>query len=102
MQKNKMEISILGCEYKGVSLWHQDEGFQHLLHEMVDKLGCLQCSYQNHILVCSKTGMAVFDSDGKLIELYNLRKDPLVNVVGTNYGNDLEFEMVLLFSKINE
>lgn len=101
MQKNKMDISVLGCDYKGMSLWFQDEVINRLLDEMVDKLGCLQCSYQNHILVCSKTGKAVFDLDGKMIELYDLRGNPLVNVMVSDHSKELEFEMVLLFSKIN-
>lgn len=102
MRKSKMNITILGGERKDKLPWYQDEVLNRMLGELGDYVGPLQCSFQNHTLVRSKTCEAIFDMDGRMIELYDITKGGEEKPENEELYKKMEFELVLLFSKINE
>lgn len=81
--------------------WYDDGRMMDKLRSLAEEGAGLQCRYEDHIVILTKDGRAVFDSSGNLLELYDLKADPKENMAGSRERTDLEFEMILLLSKFN-
>lgn len=81
--------------------WYDEEEVKEMLSSLLKEGTCLQCRYEDHIMILTDRARAVFDSSGNLLELYDLMKDPKENVAGSKEGTELEFEMIVLLSKFN-
>ena len=99
-----MEILLTGDserQQRWQGEWYDEEEIKDMLSSMLKEGTCLQCRYEDHIMILTDRTRAVFDSSGNLLELYNLKTDPEKNVAGTKEGTELEFEMIVLLSKFN-
>lgn len=99
-----LEMNILVAEFKSGTgqIWYRDETLEQALETLTECGDYIQCTYEDHILIRSKRGQAIFDKNGNLCELYDYQAQPLENIANRPDSKDLEFEMVLMFSRINE
>lgn len=96
---NRIDISIMDLKNSNQICFNEKYKDVFQLEMSADQ--CIQHRNKDNIVVMSNKGKAVFDLNGNLLELFDLRKNPGLNIVNQSGSKDLEFEMVLLFSKFN-
>lgn len=81
--------------------WYDDSQLGDMLLSLLKERKCLQCRYENNIMILTKDARAVFDSSGNMLELYDLKEDPKQNLAGRKEAKELAFDMIVLLSKFN-
>lgn len=98
-----MNISLAGFKHGTKEIWHRNAKLNQALKLLLECGDAVQCIYENNIVLRSQRGEAVFDKNGNLCELYdNQSSQPREDIANRPESRDLEFEMILTFSKMNE
>lgn len=101
MENREMNISIADFKIDTEGSWYRDKLLNQTLNQLSEYGEFIQCTYENHIVLRSPKGEAVFDQDGNLCELYDFQSQSMENIANQPQSKELEFEMLLMFSKIN-